>query len=88
MGIALFNSTRTFKFIAAFLLLLGTVPFADAYSVLTHEEIVDMLWKDQIVPLLRHRYPGITDDQLKEAHAYAYGGAVIQDLGLLPIRQP
>ena len=84
MGIALFNSTRTFKFIAAFLLLLGTVPFADAYSVLTHEEIVDMLWKDQIVPLLRHRYPGITDDQLKEAHSYAYGGAVIQDLGYYP----
>jgi len=84
VGIALFNSTRAFKFIAAFLLLLGTVPFADAYSVLTHEEIVDMLWKDQIVPLLQHRYPGITDDQLKEAHAYAYGGAVIQDLGYYP----
>ena len=36
------------------------------------------------MPLLRHRYPGITDEQLKEAHAYAYGGAVIQDLGYYP----
>src|ERR1700692_1742126 len=55
-----------------------------AYSVLTHEEIVDLLWKDEIRPLLLKRYPGMTDDQIKEAHAYAYGGAVIQDLGYYP----
>jgi hypothetical protein len=55
-----------------------------AYSVLTHEEIVDLLWKDEIRPLLIKRYPGMTDDQIKEAHAYAYGGAVIQDLGYYP----
>lgn len=55
-----------------------------AYSVLTHEEIVDLLWKGEIRPLLLKRYPGMTDDQIKEAHAYAYGGAVIQDLGYYP----
>ncbi len=55
-----------------------------AYSVLTHEEIVDLAWADQIRPLLLQRFPGLTDDQLKEAHAYAYGGAVIQDLGYYP----
>jgi hypothetical protein len=55
-----------------------------AYSVLTHEEIVDLLWKDEIRPLLLKRFPALTDDQLKEAHAYAYGGAVIQDLGYYP----
>jgi Zinc dependent phospholipase C len=55
-----------------------------AYSVLTHEEIVDLLWLDEIRPLLLQRYPGLTDDQIKEAHAYAYGGAVIQDLGYYP----
>ena len=55
-----------------------------AYSVLTHEEIVDLLWTDEIRPLLLKRFPGLTDDQLKEAHAYAYGGAVIQDLGYYP----
>jgi len=55
-----------------------------AYSVLTHEEIVDLLWTDEIRPLLLQRFPGLTEDQIKEAHAYAYGGAVIQDLGYYP----
>ncbi len=55
-----------------------------AYSVLTHEEIVDLLWTDEIRPLLLQRYPGLSDEQIKEAHGYAYGGAVIQDLGYYP----
>jgi len=55
-----------------------------AYSVLTHEEIVDLAWADQIGPLLLQRFPSLTEDQIKEAHAYAYGGAVIQDLGYYP----
>jgi len=57
---------------------------ASAYSVLTHEEIVDLLWTDEIRPLILQRYPGLSEDQIKEAHAYAYGGAVIQDLGYYP----
>jgi hypothetical protein len=55
-----------------------------AYSVLTHEEIVDLLWKDAIRPLLLKRFPLLTEEQITEAHAYAYGGAVIQDLGYYP----
>jgi hypothetical protein len=55
-----------------------------AYSVLTHEEIVDLLWTDEIRPLLLSRFPGLSEEDLKEAHAYAYGGAVIQDLGYYP----
>ncbi len=55
-----------------------------AYSVLTHEEIVDLLWAGEIKPLLLQRYPGLSEEQIKEAHAYAYGGAVIQDLGYYP----
>jgi hypothetical protein len=55
-----------------------------AYSVLTHEEIVDLVWTDEIRPLLLKRFPGMTEEQLKEAHGYAYGGAVIQDLGYYP----
>ena len=55
-----------------------------AYSVLTHEEIVDLLWADDIRPLLLKRFPDLSEDQIKEAHAYAYGGAVIQDLGYYP----
>src|SRR5437868_11267933 len=54
------------------------------YSVLTHEQIVDLLWTDEIQPLLLKRYPLLSEDQLREAHAYAYGGAVIQDLGYYP----
>jgi len=55
-----------------------------AYSVLTHEEIVDLAWTSEIRPLLIQRFPDLTEDQIKEAHAYAYGGSVIQDLGYYP----
>lgn len=55
-----------------------------AYSVLTHEEIVDLLWQDQIQPLLKKRFPSATDEDLRKAHAYAYGGCVIQDMGYYP----
>jgi hypothetical protein len=47
-------------------------------------EIVDLLWTDGIRPLLRKHYPELTEDQITEAHAYAYGGSVIQDLGYYP----
>jgi hypothetical protein len=57
---------------------------AYAYSVLTHEEIVDLAWTAEIRPLLLQRYPGLSEDQIREAHAYAYGGSVIQDLGYYP----
>jgi len=66
------------------LIVLMSCSSSSAYSVLTHEEIVDLLWTDEIRPLLLKRYPGLSEDQLKEAHAYAYGGAVIQDLGYYP----
>jgi len=55
-----------------------------AYSVLTHEEIIDLVWTDELRPLLLQRFPGLTEEQITEAHAYAYGGAVIQDLGYYP----
>jgi len=64
------------------LLLCGGVSLA--YSVLTHEEIVDLVWTDELRPLLLQRFPALTEEQLKEAHGYAYGGAVIQDLGYYP----
>jgi len=66
------------------LIVLMSCSSSSAYSVLTHEEIVDLLWTDQIRPLLLKQYPGLTEDQITEAHAYAYGGAVIQDLGYYP----
>src|ERR1700739_1297139 len=66
------------------LIVLMSITGSPAYSVLTHEEIVDLLWSDEIQPLILARFPGLSADQLKEAHAYAYGGAVIQDLGYYP----
>jgi hypothetical protein len=57
---------------------------SQAYSVLTHEAIVDSLWDTSIVPVLKEKYPDATPEQLTEAHAYAYGGCIIQDLGYYP----
>ncbi len=74
-------SIRTLALLLVTLICSGGV---SAYSVLTHEEIVDLLWADQIRPLILKRYPGLSEEQIKEAHAYAYGGAVIQDLGYYP----
>jgi Zinc dependent phospholipase C len=71
------------KFLLA-VLLITTAPLLHAYSVLTHEEVVDMAWKDQLQPLLLKRFPHMSDDDMRKAHAYAYGGAVIQDLGYYP----
>jgi hypothetical protein len=54
------------------------------YSVLSHEQVIDILWKDQISPLLRRHYPKSTEEDLRKAHAYAYGGCVLQDMGYYP----
>jgi hypothetical protein len=75
------RAIRSFALFLAIVILSVSSP---AYSVLTHEEIVDLLWASEIRPLLNARYPGLTEDQIREAHAYAYGGAVIQDLGYYP----
>ena len=55
-----------------------------AYSVLTHEAIIDSAWDGYIRPAILTRFPQATPEQLKEAHAYAYGGAIIQDMGYYP----
>ena len=60
------------------------VPAAAGYSVLTHEAIIDAVWGDGIRPLLLQRFPGATPDEMRTAHAYAYGGAIIQDMGYYP----
>jgi hypothetical protein len=54
------------------------------YGVLSHEQLIDISWASDIRPALLKRFPEATPDQLKEAHAYAYGGSVIQDLGYYP----
>jgi len=80
------KAVKSRLFCSALLLacILCVASVAFGYSVLTHEEVVDLLWKDEIVPNLLARFPGLTQEQLREAHAYAYGGSVIQDLGYYP----
>src|ERR1022692_4795964 len=59
-------------------------PLCAGYSVLTHEEIIDLLWDQQIQPLLLARFPDASPQDLVKAHAYAYGGSVVQDIGYYP----
>jgi hypothetical protein len=66
------------------LLVLLSAHTAFSYSVLTHEAIIDSTWDSAIKPLLLKRFPASTADQLTEAHGYAYGGSIIQDLGYYP----
>jgi hypothetical protein len=66
------------------LLLLFPVPAAYSYSVLTHEAIIDSTWDSAIRPLLLKRFPAATAEELTQAHAFAYGGCIIQDLGYYP----
>ena len=55
-----------------------------AYSVLSHEAIIDSAWDNSLKPLLLQRYPSATPADLRQAHGFAYGGAIIQDLGYYP----
>jgi hypothetical protein len=73
-----------FVHLAALLVILLSSQNLFAYSVLTHMEIVDLGWEDGIRPLLLKRFPNLSEDQIIQAHAYAYGGSVIQDLGFYP----
>jgi len=70
--------------IVGFLLGMSCAPDCEGYSVLTHEAIIDATWKDGIEPLLLSRFPYATPEELLQAHAYAYGGAIIQDMGYYP----
>ena len=65
-------------------LLLPWERIAAAYSLLTHEQLIDLTWKESIVPLLLSRYPNLSAADLDQARAYAYGGCVIQDIGYYP----
>jgi len=66
------------------LLLLFLAPAAYSYSVLTHEAIIDSTWDSAIKPLLLKRFPAATVEELTEAHGFAYGGCIIQDMGYYP----
>jgi hypothetical protein len=77
-------SQRVFRTAIAFALLVGLPAGCGAYSVLTHEQVVDLLWKDDIEPLLTKRFPNTIAEDLRKAHAFAYGGSLVQDMGYYP----
>src|SRR5450631_2928979 len=54
------------------------------YTVLTHEAIIDSTWDTSVQKLLLKRFPNATPEELQRAHAYAYGGCIIQDMGYYP----
>src|SRR5215470_15982981 len=84
----MFSKRHKLSYSRMFALLLYAVAFSTpnmlAYSVFTHEELIDLAWNDSIRPLLLARFPGASNAQLREAHAYAYGGSAIQDMGYYP----
>ncbi len=65
-------------------LMIAWPPPAKAYGVLTHHQLIDQAWNTVIVPILSSRFPSLTGAQLREAHAYAYGGCIVQDFGYYP----
>jgi len=57
---------------------------AFSYSVLAHETLVDSAWDTVIVPMLKARFGNVDVNAFNEARAYAYGGAVMPDMGYYP----
>ena len=83
------NSARVWMerlcvFLAAAIVLIASPQPVAAYSVLSHEAIIDSAWDTNIKPVLLKRFPDATKEELREAHGYAYGGAIIQDMGYYP----
>ena len=57
---------------------------SNAYSILTHEALIDASWEKSIQPLLKKKFPNATEADLKIAHSYAYGGSLMTDIGYSP----
>lgn len=82
---------RSFSLFAFFLLgfcLLLAPTRTKAFSILAHEAVIDASWDKTLKPMLLARYPNSTDEDLKKAHAYAYGGCLVPDMGYMPFGDP
>jgi len=77
-----------FRGCALVLVFLLICPPADAYSLQSHEQLIDLTWQSSIAPLLRSRYPNLSPEALERARSYAYAGSVIQDIGYYPFGDP
>jgi hypothetical protein len=72
------------RIVILFLSVLLIAPRLYAYSVLTHESIIDSVWDESVVKLLRKKFPNATAEDLQKARAFAYGGSILQDMGYYP----
>ena len=75
---------RALRLIIALGVILAASAPLGAYSVLTHEQVIDLVWEDQLRPMLLKRFPAATPDDVRHAHAFAYGGSLVQDMGYYP----
>ena len=69
----------------ALLFLAASAAPAHAYSVLTHEALIDASWDEAIVPSLKKKFPEASQADLSAARAYVYGGCIVQDMGYFPL---
>ena len=75
-------------FVCLIVILLALPTPVHAYAVLAHQAIIDAAWETHIRPLLVNKFPQATEEDLSRAQAYAYGGAIIQDMGYYPYGSP
>jgi hypothetical protein len=80
--------SRTVCILFAVSLLAFAPATVSAYAVLAHQAFIDVVWESHLKPLLRHRFPRATEEQLDAAEAYAYGGSIVQDFGYYPYGNP
>jgi hypothetical protein len=56
-----------------------------SYSILTHEAVIDECWDNTLRPYLLKKFPETnTEEELRVARSYAYGGAILPDMGYFP----
>ena len=82
MGYIIYKHLARLAFVLG--LLVAAAGPASSYSILTHQAVVDAAWDKSLRPLLLKRFPKATEAELNQAHAHAYGGAIVQDMGYYP----
>ena len=82
--LASMNKIRICFFVSIISLHVAGNPYSNAYSILSHQALIDQSWEKSIKPLLKLKYPASTEEELKKARAYAYGGAIAPDMGYFP----
>lgn len=83
------NASRFIRLLFMVMMFIICCPSSSfSYGLLTHIAIIDASWEKTIIPILKLKYPGATDEQIKIAHTYIYGGAIIPDIGYAPLGSP